>query len=68
MVATNEVYEDRFSLLPNSGYPNLPVVRKDEEKIIEGLRTLLGERKNQIIVLRDKSHAEFKQEIIRFKR
>ena len=57
MVATNEFYEDRNSLLPNGGYPNLPVVRKDENNIIKGLKTLFGARDNEIVTLRDKSFA-----------
>ena len=63
MVATNEIYDDRNALLSNSSYPNLPVVRNDEEKIIKGLRTLLGARDDEIWTLRDKSYAEFEHEI-----
>ena len=65
MVATNEVYDDRNTLLPDSGYSNLPDVRKDESKIIKGLKTLLGARDDEIVILRDKSYAEFEQEIAR---
>ena len=59
MVATNEVYDDRNTLLPKGAYENLPVVRNDEVNIINGLKTLLGARDDEIMLLKDKSHAEF---------